>query len=72
VVQVPDPVRVEHQGGAVQLEPMKPMFKASGTKRLKLKYDELLATFAFTINLRCYTKDVLVLNLLLLAVLPVW
>ena len=51
---------------------MKPMFKASGTKRLKLKYDELLATFAFTINLRCYTKDVLVLNLLLLAVLPVW
>jgi hypothetical protein len=31
---------------------MKPTLKASGTQRLKLKYDEQLSTFAFKFNLR--------------------
>jgi len=44
------------QGEAVQVEPMKPMLKAPGTKRLKLKYDILLSSFAFNFNLRRYTK----------------
>jgi len=34
---------------------MKPMLKAPGTKRLKLKYDELLPSFAIKFNLRRYT-----------------
>ena len=42
-------------GGAVQVEPMKPMLKASGTKRLKLKYNEPLSTFDFNFNFRHYT-----------------
>jgi hypothetical protein len=29
----------EHHGRAVQVDPMKPMLKAPGTKRLKLNYD---------------------------------
>ena len=33
---------------------MKPMLKASGTKRLKLKYDHLFSSFAFNFNLRRY------------------
>ena len=36
---------------------MKPTLKAPGTKRLKLKYDNLLSSFAFKFNLRRYTKD---------------
>jgi hypothetical protein len=35
---------------------MKPMFKAPGIIRLKLKYDEPLSEFAFKSNLRRYTK----------------
>jgi len=35
---------------------MKPRFKAPGTKRLNLKYDELLSSFAFNFNLRRYIK----------------
>jgi len=31
------------QGGAVQVDPMKPMLKAPGTKRLNLQYDKLLS-----------------------------
>ena len=31
---------------------MKPMLKPPGTKRLKLKYDKLLLSFAFEFNLR--------------------
>jgi len=33
-------------GEAVQVDPMKPTLKAPGTKRLKLKYDELVSCFA--------------------------
>ena len=40
----------------MQVEPMKPMLKAPGTKRLKLEYDELLRSFAFKLYLRRYTK----------------
>ena len=35
------------QGGAVQVEPIKPMLKPPGTRRLTLKSVELLSTFAF-------------------------
>jgi hypothetical protein len=34
---------------------MNPTLKAPGTKRLKLKYDELVSNFAFKFNLRRYT-----------------
>jgi len=34
---------------------MKPTLKAPGTKRLKLKYNILLSSFAFNCNLRRYT-----------------
>jgi len=34
---------------------MKPKLKAPGTKRLKLKYDNLFSRVAFKINLRRYT-----------------
>ena len=34
-------------GKAVQVDTMKPMLKASGTERLKLKCDEPLSDFAF-------------------------
>ena len=33
------------------------MLKAPGTKRLELKYDELLSSFAFKFNLRRYFLD---------------
>ena len=39
-------------GEAVQLEPIRLALKAPGTKRLKLKCDILLSTFAFKFNLR--------------------
>ena len=35
---------------------MKPMLKAPGIKRLRLKYDESPSKFAFKFNLRRYTK----------------
>jgi hypothetical protein len=44
-------MRQEH-GTAVQVEPMKPMSKALGTKRLKPKYHKLRSSFAFNFNLR--------------------
>jgi len=44
-------------GMAVQVEPMKPLLKAPGTKRLKLEYDELLSSFAFKFNVRRYTLE---------------
>ena len=45
----------------MQVEPIKPVLKAPGTKRLKLKYDELFSSFAFNFNLRRYTEgDILV------------
>jgi len=42
------------RGRAVQVEPMKPMLKGSGNKRLKLNYEQLLSNFAFNFNLRRY------------------
>jgi len=45
----------EALGGAVQVDPMRPMLKPPRTKHLKLKCDMLLSTFAFTFNLRRYT-----------------
>ena len=39
----------------MQLDPIKPMLKAPGSMLLKLIYDELLSSFAFHFNLRCYT-----------------
>ena len=39
---------------------MKSKLKAPGTKRLKLKYDVLLSSFAFSFNLRRYTQDEIV------------
>jgi len=48
-------LRVRGGGGhgrTVQVDPIKPTLKPPGTKRLKLKYDELLSSFAFNFNLR--------------------
>jgi len=42
----------------VQVDPIKPTLKAPGTKRLKLKYDELLSNFAFDFNLRRYNEAI--------------
>jgi hypothetical protein len=39
----------------VLVDPIKPTLKAPETKRLKLKYDELLSPFAFNFNLRRYS-----------------
>ena len=41
----------------MQVDPIKPMLKAPGTKRLKLKYDEPLLRCAFKYNLRRYNED---------------
>jgi len=38
----------------VQVDPIKPTLAAPGTKRLKLKCDKLLSSFAFNFNLRRY------------------
>ena len=42
-------------GRVVQVDPIKPTLKATGTKRLKLKYDEPPSNFAFKFNLRRYS-----------------
>jgi hypothetical protein len=41
-------------GKAVQVDPTRPMLKAPGCERLKLKCDDLLSTVPFKINLRRY------------------
>jgi len=41
----------------VQVDPVKPTLKAPGTKRLKLKYDELLSNFVLKFSLRRYMKS---------------
>ena len=41
-------------GGAVQVETVNPALKAPGSKRLKLKFDELHSGYAFNVNLRQY------------------
>jgi hypothetical protein len=38
----------------VHVDPIKPTFKALGSQRLKLKYDEPLSNFIFKFNLRHY------------------
>ena len=43
---------------------MKSKLKASGTKRLNLKYDNMLSSFAFNFNLRCYTEVVFQMEVL--------
>ena len=45
------------RGGVVQVAPIKPTLKAPGTKRLKLKHDELLSNFAFKFTLRRFTVE---------------
>jgi len=40
----------------VQADPIKPMLKAPGTERLKLKHEKLLSNFGFKFNLRRYTQ----------------
>ena len=42
------------RGRAVQVDPIKPMLRAPGTERLKLKQSVLLSRFAFKFNLRRY------------------
>jgi hypothetical protein len=39
----------------VQIDPIRPTLKPTGTKRLKLQYDEMLSNFAINFNLRRYT-----------------
>ena len=43
---------------------MTPKLKAIGTKRLKLKYDNLLSNCAFSFNLRRYSMDAMVYDVL--------
>jgi len=44
-----------HHGETVQNDPVQSTLKAPGTnKRLKPTYDNLLSSFAFKFNLRCY------------------
>jgi len=38
----------------VQADPIKPTLKAPATKRLKVKHDQLLSSFAFNFILRRY------------------
>jgi len=49
----------QYLGGAVQVDPMKPILKAPGTKHLKPSYDEPPSKFAFKFNLRRYTWDIM-------------
>jgi len=46
------------QGKAVQVDPIKLKLKATGTVRLKLKYDNLLSNYAFKFNLRRSAKAI--------------
>ena len=45
------------QGRPVQVEPMQPMLKAPGIKRLNLNYDGPLSNFSFKFYLRHYNKE---------------
>jgi len=42
-------------GRAVQIDPIKPKLAAPGDERSKLKFDKLLSSFAFNLNLRRFT-----------------
>jgi hypothetical protein len=52
-----NPGRDEQPGRAVQVDPVKLTLKAPGSKRLTLKYDGLISTFAFNFNLRRYSPE---------------
>ena len=41
----------------MQVDPIKPTLKQTGTKHLKVKCDKLLSSFAFKFNLRRYTEE---------------
>jgi len=41
----------------VQVDPIKPALTAPGTKLLKLNHDEVLSSFAFSFNMRRYSKE---------------
>ena len=41
----------------MQFAPIKTKLKAPGTKRLKLKYDDVLSNFVFDFTLRRYIKE---------------
>ena len=41
----------------MQVDPIEPKLKTSGTKRLKLKYDQHLSNVAVKFNLRRYNLD---------------
>ena len=41
----------------MQVHPIKSTLHAPGTKRLKLKYDDLISSFAFNLNLRRYHES---------------
>ena len=41
----------------MRVDPIKPTLKAPVHKRLKLKYDHLLSSFAFIFNLRRYSVE---------------
>jgi hypothetical protein len=43
------------RGKAVQVDPIKSTLKAPGTQALRLRYDQLLSTFALKLNSRRYT-----------------
>ena len=46
----------------VQVDPIKPTSKASGSERLRLKCDEPLSKIAFKFNLRRYNLEPRVIN----------
>ena len=48
---------VSMRGRVVQVDPIKPVLKAPGTKRLKVNCDILLSNFAFKFNLRLYSAE---------------
>jgi hypothetical protein len=49
--------RLLAHGRAVQIDPIKPALKAPRSKRLELRYDELLSNVAFKFDLRRYIMD---------------
>jgi len=60
VLHGPRPGLVQHgHGKAVQVDPIKPALKESGSKRLKLNYDYLLLSFALNFILRRYMMVVM-------------
>jgi len=59
-------------GGAVQVEPMKPMLKGPETNLLTVKSDEPLSTLAFKFNLCRYTLEAKAASLGTFPLVKVW